>query len=154
MILFTLNARCDYVIPYGHVVYNWVSNELFHQSLESLQYSAAIAITGAIRGTSEKLFLRTRPENPKIKTVAEKLCFFYKLIKDKSLSYLLLLIPEHKILYSKKSNIFFQDKNKLFQNFFLAGIMDWNKIDVNICSLASCNVFKRVILKFILPEPT
>ena len=119
MILLTLNARCDYVIPYGHIVYNGASNELFHQSLESLQYSAAIAITGAIRGTSEKLFLRTRPENPKIKTVAEKLCFFYKLIKDKSL-HLLQLIPEHKILYSKKSNIFFQDKNKLFQNFFIS----------------------------------
>ena len=32
-------------------------NESFHKNLESIQYNAAIAITGAIRGTSsEKLF--------------------------------------------------------------------------------------------------
>ena len=44
-------------LDYGDVVYDRASKESFHQSLESLQYSAAIAITGAIRGTSsEKLF--------------------------------------------------------------------------------------------------
>ena len=32
--------------------------------------------------------------------------------------------------------------------------MEWNKIDVNIRNSASCNVFKRVILKFIRPEPS
>ena len=38
-----------------HVDYG--PNESLHQSLESLKYSAAIAITGAVRGTSyEKLF--------------------------------------------------------------------------------------------------
>ena len=30
--------------------------------------------------------------------------------------------------------------------------MEWNKIDVNIRSSASCNVLKRGILKFIRPE--
>ena len=30
--------------------------------------------------------------------------------------------------------------------------MDWNKIDVNIRNSASCNVFEKVILKFIRPE--
>ena len=32
--------------------------------------------------------------------------------------------------------------------------MEWNKIDVNIHNSASCNVFKKVILKFIRPEPS
>ena len=31
--------------------------------------------------------------------------------------------------------------------------MEWNRIDVNIRNSASCNVFKRAILKFIRPEP-
>ena len=31
--------------------------------------------------------------------------------------------------------------------------MDWDKIDVTIRNSTSCNVFKRVILKFIRPEP-
>ena len=43
---------------YGDVIYNHAFNESFHQDLESIQYNAAIAMTGAIRGTSsEKLFL-------------------------------------------------------------------------------------------------
>ena len=44
-------------LDYGDVIYDRAYNESFHQNLESLQYSAAIAVTGAIRGTSsEKLF--------------------------------------------------------------------------------------------------
>ena len=31
--------------------------------------------------------------------------------------------------------------------------MKWINIDVNIRNSASCNVFKKVILKFIRPEP-
>ena len=42
---------------YGDVIYDRAYNESLHQNFESLQYSAAIAITGAIRETSsEKLF--------------------------------------------------------------------------------------------------
>ena len=44
-------------MDYGDVIYDRVYSESFHQNLESPQYSAAITITGAIRGTSsEKLF--------------------------------------------------------------------------------------------------
>ena len=32
-------------------------------------------------------------------------------------------------------------------------ILEWNKLDVNIRNSASCNVFKRVIIKFTRPEP-
>ena len=54
----------------------------------------------------------------------------------------------------KKSNPFFQDKIKLFQNSsFPAVIMKWNRINVNIRNSDSCNVFKKVVLKFIVPEP-
>ena len=44
-------------LDYGNIVYDRAFNESFHKYLESIQYNAAIAITGAIRGTSsEKLF--------------------------------------------------------------------------------------------------
>ena len=59
-------------LDYDDVVYDRAFNESFHQSLESLQYSAAIAITDAIRGTSSA-FSRTRPGNPKIRTLTEKI---------------------------------------------------------------------------------
>ena len=42
---------------YGDVIYDNSSNEIFCQMIESVQYNAALAITGAIRGSSrEKLY--------------------------------------------------------------------------------------------------
>ena len=43
-------------LDYGDIIYEqaYVS---FHQKLESIQYNSALAITGAIRGTSERNFI-------------------------------------------------------------------------------------------------
>ena len=38
-------------VDYGDIIYNQVYNVSFHQKIESIQYNA-LAITGAIRGTS------------------------------------------------------------------------------------------------------
>ena len=44
-------------LVYSNIIYDRAFNESFHEHLESIYYNAAIAITGAIRGTSlEKLF--------------------------------------------------------------------------------------------------
>ena len=44
-------------LDYGEILYDQTFNESFHQRIESIQYNAATAITGAIRGaSSEKLF--------------------------------------------------------------------------------------------------
>ena len=44
-------------LDYGDVVYDQVFNQSFHKKLESVQYDAALATTGAIRGTNtEKLY--------------------------------------------------------------------------------------------------
>ena len=43
-------------LDYGDVVYDQPSNDAFSNKLETVQYNAALAITGAIKGTSrEKL---------------------------------------------------------------------------------------------------
>ena len=39
-------------LDYGDIIYDRAYIESFHQKLESIQYNAALAITGAIRGTS------------------------------------------------------------------------------------------------------
>ena len=45
-------------LDYGDIINEKVYNSSFHQNLEKIQYNSAVAITGAIRGTSkEKLFL-------------------------------------------------------------------------------------------------
>ena len=46
-----------FIIPhldYGDVIFDQVYNKSFHETLESLQYNASLAITGAIRGTSKE----------------------------------------------------------------------------------------------------
>ena len=45
------------MIYYGDIIYDQAYNLSFHQKLESIQYNAALAVTGAIRGSSrEKLY--------------------------------------------------------------------------------------------------
>ena len=41
-------------LDYGDVIYDQSYNNTFHQKMESIQYNAALAITGAIRGSSRK----------------------------------------------------------------------------------------------------
>ena len=44
-------------LDYGDIRYDKAYNSSFHQNLEKIQYNSALAITGAIRGTSkEKLY--------------------------------------------------------------------------------------------------
>ena len=44
-------------LDYRDIIYDRAYNSSFHQNIESIQYNAALAITGAIRGTSkEKIY--------------------------------------------------------------------------------------------------
>ena len=56
-----------FVKPYldhGDILYDQTYNMFFHHKLESIQYNACLAITGAIRGTSkEKLYQELRLES-------------------------------------------------------------------------------------------
>ena len=76
-------------LNYGDIIYDHTFNESFHQRIESIQYNAAIATTGAIRGTSsEKLYQELGLESLRSRRWLRKLCLFYKIYKNKSPSYL------------------------------------------------------------------
>ena len=60
-----LLCKLQAVLPH-HIIYDQAYKESFHQKLESIQYNAALAITGAIIGTSrEKLYQELGLEPPK-----------------------------------------------------------------------------------------
>ena len=109
--------------------------------------------------SSEKLFQELGLETLKSRRWLRKLCLFYKLVKEKSPTYLFQLIPENNtpcITGSVQKNKirFFKTKTIFFKNLsFPAVIMEWHKIDVNIGNSTSGNVFERVIPKFIRPKP-
>ena len=81
-------------LDYGDVIYDQHYNNSFHQKLESIQYNAALAITGAIRGSSrEKLYQELGFESLKQRRWFRKLCYFFKITKNESPKYLFDKIP-------------------------------------------------------------
>ena len=57
-------------LDYGDIIYDRAFKNSFHQKIESLQYDAALAITGAIRETlREKILSRTSFRVPSTKTL-------------------------------------------------------------------------------------
>ena len=64
----------------GEIIYDQPQNESFCNKLESIQYNAALAITGAIQGTSKtKLYKELGLEFLKSRRCFRWLCTFYKI---------------------------------------------------------------------------
>ena len=128
----------------------------FQQKVESIQYNAAVAITGAIRGTSkEKRFEELGLESLQHRRWYRKLFCFYKILKDQSPKYLFNIIPKLNRPYPTRNanNIpHFKVKHSFFKNiFFPSVILEWNKLDPEIQNAPSLNIFKKNILRFIRP---
>ena len=74
------------LIDYGDIIYDQPQNESFCEKLESVQYKAALAITGAIQGSSrEKLYQELGLESLKSRRWYRRLCCMYKTMKKKYL---------------------------------------------------------------------
>ena len=87
-------------LDYGDILYDQAFNSTFHHKLESIQYNACLAITGAIRGSSkEKLYQELGLESLELRRWFRKLCIFYKIIKNESPNYLSKLIPKRNTMY-------------------------------------------------------
>ena len=87
-------------LDYGDIVYDKPNNETFINKIEKAQYEAALAITGAIRGTSrEKLYTELGLESLKFKLWFRKLPCFCKIQSTGLPKYLLQLIPTHNHSY-------------------------------------------------------
>ena len=78
---------------YCDVIYDQPNNESFCSKIEQIQYNAALAITGAIRGTSQtKLYSELGLESLKFRRF-RRLCTFFKIKLHGKLS-----------IYSTRSN--------------------------------------------------
>ena len=145
-------------LDYGDLIYDEAYNETFHQKLESIQYNACLALSGAIRGSSrEKLYHELGLESLQCRRWYRKLCLFYKIFKEKKPAYLFNLIPSKNSNYNNRNTdkiTPFHTKHNFFKNsFFPSTVIEWNKLDPNLRSAASLSVFKKSLLKFIRPSP-
>ena len=145
-------------LDYCDVLYDQAFNNVFKEKLESFQYNACLALTGAIRGTSkEKIYQELGLESLRYRRWYRKLCLFYKILENKNPKYLFSLIPTRRSLSSARNihNIpLVNTKHNFFKNsFFLSTIIEWNNLDPHLRKSENFLVFKSNILKFIRPSP-
>ena len=146
------------ILDYGDIIYNRAYNTSFHQNIESIQYNAALAITGAVRGTSrEKLYQELGFESLQQRRWYRKLCCLFKKVNNQSPRYLFQLVPSLNTRYfSRNSESIPQLRTKhdfLRNSFFPSTIKEWNNLDPQIRKSKSISIFKNNILKFIWPKP-
>ena len=76
-------------LDYGDILFDQTYNNSFHEKLESIQYNACLALTGAIRGSSkEKIYQELGFESIRVRLWYRKLCLFYKVLNNELPQYL------------------------------------------------------------------
>ena len=138
-------------------MYDKPNNETFINKTEKAQYDAALAITGAIRGTSrEKLYAEIGLESLKFRLWFRKLACFYKIPSTRLPQYLLQLIPtnNHSCILRLLLNIpHYYCRTDTFKiSFFPNVINEWNKVDDEIKGATSFSMFKASLLKLGRPH--
>ena len=144
-------------LDYGDVIYEQAFNSSFHEKLESIQYNASLAITGAIRGTSrEKLYNELGFESLHARRWYRKLCYFNNFYVFKQPEYLFSLNPVRTFNYKTRNADdvpYFNIRHNFFKNsFFPSAVVEWNKLDSRFRKAKSFTYFKKNILSFIRPK--
>ena len=127
------------------------------EKIESVQYSAALAVTGTWRGTSRaKLYAELGWESLSSRRWSRRLTLFYKIINNLTPLYTKEPIPPlHQSSYSLRN----QDaigrmkaRTEKFQSSFYPNCTsEWNKLDPEIRLAPSLAVFKTKLLSKIRP---
>ena len=142
-------------IDYGDLIFDQTSNESFCKKLESVQYKAALTITGTIQDTSrEKVFMGLGLESLKSRRWLKYLCCTDKIMKNQTPEYLNNLIPKRKQSFNSR-NIYIPSYNyrtKYFTSSFSpASLEEWFHLDPSIRNSETINALKQKLLLFIYP---
>ena len=125
--------------------------------LESVQYSAAFAVTGTWRGTSrEKLYTDLGWESLSSQRWSRRLILFYKFVNNLSPEYTVDPIPS---LYQSQYCLRKQDvigqlkaRTEKFKSSFNANCLsEWNKLQPELRHAPSVAIFKKKLLSIICP---
>ena len=126
----------DYLGPlldYGDIIYDQPHNECVCEKLESVQCKVALAITGAIQGTShEKIYQELGLESLRARRWYKRLICMFKIVKEEAPNYLINLIP--KIQQTTRARInsmpTFHCRTDCFKDsFFPSTLNAWYKLD-------------------------
>ena len=88
-------------LDYGDTIFHQTNNGSICQEIASIQYQAALAITGAIHETSQlKSYKELEIESMKFRQWFRRLCYFFKIQSSGLPQYLNDLIPKPSLRYS------------------------------------------------------
>ena len=165
-IVFSLHTNLDFVhqthvkvsyyslphLYYYDVIYDQPNNESFCSKIEWIQYNAAFAITGAIRGTSQsKLYSELGIESLKFRRWFRQFCTFFKIKICGKSEYLLNKIPSSQIHYNSRNadqvETYYCWADIFKNSFFPYTIIEWSKIDIDIWKSKSYATFRNTLLK-------
>ena len=137
-------------MDYVDIVYDQPSHDAFFNKLETVQYNAALAITGAIKGTScEKLYQELGLQYLQQRRWMRRLFLFYKVVSTKLPVYIYIipLVRQSQRYPNKFNSISFKN------SFFPLVIGEWNKLlNPEIRRSGGYNIFRKSILNFIRPS--
>ena len=92
------------LIDYGDIIYDQPYNSSFCKKLESVQHKAALAITGAIKGTPrEKIFQELGLESLKSQSCFRRLCCIFKIMKNEAPNYLISLMSKREQTFNTRN---------------------------------------------------
>ena len=144
-------------LDYGDIIYH---NQNLHlmSKLESTQYDAALAVSGAWRGTNtDKVFEELGWETLAHRRWYRRLCQFYKIENNSCPEYLKTHLPERREnpYNLRRPNIFPEVRaktNRYSNSFYPYCIKAWNNLDPAIRCLPTISQFKKAVVQLIRPR--
>jgi hypothetical protein len=128
-------------LDYGDVIYH---EQLLNSMilLESVQYQAALVVSGCWQGTSrDKVYQELGWESLKDRRHYRRLVYYYKILNNLTPAYLRDCITDVPVNITKRfSNSFFPYCHK-----------HWNNLSASIKSSVSLSIFKKALLKTVRP---
>ena len=143
------------LIDYGDTIYDQPQNESFCEKIESMQYKATLAITGAIQGTSrDKIYQELGLESIKSRRRYKRLVCMFKIMNERVPNNLINLIPKYEPTIRTRSNCIpsYKCRTNCFKHsFFPSTLNGWFNLDINIRNSESITLFKCGLLYFTCP---
>ena len=148
-------------LDYGGIIYHRHDPEFklgFTKRLESTQYSAALAVSGAWRGTNtDKLYEELGWEILYYRRWYRRLCHFYKLRNNQRPLYLYSEIPRERTFHHnlRRANVYeanAKSTDRFSHTYFQNCMREWNQLDESIKISPTVSVFKRELMSLIRPQ--
>ena len=129
------------------------------RTLESIQYRAVLAVTGAWKGSSsKKIYDELGWESLHHRRYFRRITQFFKIMNNLTPQYLVDPVPmprRHLFGRHPTNDLYeFRCRNQRFQNsFYPDSVICWNKLSPETRKIDTLKKFKETILKDIKPEP-